>query len=231
MSEGIALGGLAPHISRWMEKLSSHRPVFHSEADFQFALATVMSQDERVSRIRLERRIALRDHLRDRTHVNVDVLARLDGQQVGLELKYPKRKLECTAFADGELEDFQLPEGAYDVDGPELWHDTARVERLIAEGEIAAGAAVMLSNYELWEPERLMGPRSKAHEFALYNTRVVQAGQTLAWRDATASIDTGPVWLQNEYRCLWRRYSTVGDCDAEFRYLVLKPGGSEGVKP
>jgi hypothetical protein len=211
-----------------METLSARRPVFHSEADFQLALAMVMSQDERVSRIRLERRIALREPVRDRAHVNVDVLARLNGQPVGLELKYPKRNLECTEFADGELEDFQLPEGAYDVDAPEFWHDTARLERLIAEGEVVAGVSVMLSNYELWERERLMGSRSKAHEFALYDTRAVQAGQKLAWRGATAAVDTGPVRLQNEYRCLWRQYSTVGECRTEFRYLILEPGGPGG---
>jgi len=213
-----------------METLSARRPIFHSEADFQLALAMVMSEDVRVSRIRLERRIALREPLRDRAHVNVDVVARLDGQPVALELKYPKRKLECTAFADGELEDFELPEGAYDVDAPEFWHDAARVERLIAESEIAAGAAVMLSNYVLWEPERLMGTRSKAHEFAVYNMRVVQAGQSLAWRDATAAVDTGPVRLNNEYRCVWRPYSTVGECNTEFRYLVLEPGRSGRVE-
>lgn len=134
MPQGIAVGDLTPHVCRWMETLSARRPIFHSEADFQLALAMVMSEDERVSRIRLERRIALRERLRDRAYVNVDVLARLDGQPVGLELKYPKRKLECTALADGELEDFRLPEGAYDVDAPEFWHDTARMERLIAEG-------------------------------------------------------------------------------------------------
>lgn len=112
MSEPIAAGDLTPHVRRWMDALSVGRPVFHSEADLQLALAMVMSRDHRVSRIRLERRVALRERLRERTHVNVDVLARLDGHPIGMELKYPKRRLECTAHADGELEDFHLPEGA-----------------------------------------------------------------------------------------------------------------------
>lgn len=93
-----------------------------------------------------------------------------------------------------------------------------------------ARASVMLSNYELWKHERLMGSRSKAHEFALYDMRTVQAGQTLAWREATAAVDTGPVRLQGEYRCLWRQYSTVGECHTEFRYLVLEPGRSGRVR-
>lgn len=216
-------GNLTVHVHRWMEMLSERRPIFHSEADFQFALAMLMSEDDQVSKIRLERRIALRGPLRDRAYVNVDILAHLDGQPVGLEVKYPKRSLECTAPADGELEDFRLPEGACDVDAPEFWHDTARMERLIAEEVIFAGASLMLSNYKLWEPNRLMSARSKAHAFALYDGRTVEAGQTLAWREATAKVDTGPVHLQHEYHCRWQPYSIVGGGDTEFRYLVLEP--------
>lgn len=82
----------------------------------------------------------------------------------------------------------------------------------------------MVSNYLLWQENRLLSARAQGEAFALFEGRTVQPGQTLAWRDATEKVDTGPVRLQDGYRCGWRPYSTVGDHKVEFRYLVLKPG-------
>lgn len=216
-------GDLTRYICGWMATLSVERPIFHSEADFQLALSTVMSRDPRVSGVRLERRVALTQSLLGRTHVNVDILARLDGRPVGIELKYPKRKLICTTSSDGQTEDFNLREGAADIDAAGFWRDAARIERLVAQSEILTGASVLLSNCPLWEPHRLMSPTTKGHAFALYEGRTITAGQTLAWREDTAGVDTSPVALARDYVCHWWPYSEVDAHSGEFRCIILEP--------
>lgn len=216
-------GDLTRYICEWMVTLSAERPVFHSEADFQLALATVMSRDPRVSAVRLERRVALAQPLLGRTHVNVDILARLDSHPIGIELKYPKRKLICTTSSDGHSEDFDLREGAVDIDAAGFWRDAARIERLVVQSEIITGASVLLSNCLLWEPHRLMAPNTKGHAFALHEGRTVAAGQTLTWREDTAGVDDSPVPLAHDYVCHWSSYSKVDSTSGEFRYIVLEP--------
>ncbi|NKU66407.1 hypothetical protein GS891_26105 [Rhodococcus hoagii] len=44
---------LAPYVQSWMDTLARQRPVFHSESDFQLALALVLADD--VAQLRLER--------------------------------------------------------------------------------------------------------------------------------------------------------------------------------
>lgn len=173
--------------------------------------------------MRLERRVALAQPLFGRTHVNVDLLAQLDGRPIGIELKYPKRSLVCTVAIDGLSENFDLRGGAADVDAAGLWRDAARIERLIAMGEILAGASILLSNCPLWEPDRLLGPKTKGHAFALCEGRAVTARQPLMWATGTAGIDTLPVSFAHDYVCHWAPYSKIDTTSGEFRYLALTP--------
>jgi hypothetical protein len=50
------VSGWTNEIAAWIEELRQHRPVFHSEADFQHALAWTAHQSNPSLRVRLETR-------------------------------------------------------------------------------------------------------------------------------------------------------------------------------
>jgi hypothetical protein len=54
---------LAPYVESWMERLGKERPLFHSESDFQLALATVMADE--VEQVRLEKKVAVSERVGD----------------------------------------------------------------------------------------------------------------------------------------------------------------------
>ncbi|MFF9049491.1 hypothetical protein, partial [Streptomyces parvulus] len=136
---------LAPYVESWMERLGKERPLFHSESDFQLALATVMADE--VEQVRLEKKVAVSERVGGRSRLAVDVLGRLGGRRIALELKYPKKRL--LADVDGEV--FELSSsGAPDLDTAATWRDAQRVERLILDGSVEAGASLTLTNYPFW---------------------------------------------------------------------------------
>ena len=87
-----------------MSSLSSKRPIFHSEADFQHALAWEIQLAHPQAGIRLEKRVATRPN------IELDLLVDLDGVRLGVELKYPRRGM----VADIAGEHFILSTGADD---------------------------------------------------------------------------------------------------------------------
>jgi hypothetical protein len=67
-----------------MGLLAQRRPLFHSEADFQFALAWELKTSHPDADLRLEKRVI------DDPRIELDILCVLDGRRYGLELKYPR---------------------------------------------------------------------------------------------------------------------------------------------
>jgi len=100
-----------------MDELAADRPLFHSEADFQLALAWTIQRRHPTARIRLEQRL-LRAPV-----VALDILVRLDHEAYGLELEYVKSRLSV-AIAE---EQFQLAAGAPDVERYDVLTDVVRL--------------------------------------------------------------------------------------------------------
>jgi hypothetical protein len=198
-----------------MYELAQVRPTFHSEADFQLALAMVMTRHG-ARRVRLERRVRVQKPLRKKQQLAVDILATIDCSHIGLELKYPKKTYTGTVLSDGEPEEYSLREGAPDLEAAEYWHDAERIELLLAEHTIEAGASIMLSNVPYWLPTTLT--RTVGRAFTLYEDRPVDP-MTLEW---TGKPFTHPVNLTAHYRCRWQPFSKPPG--TEFRYMILEPG-------
>lgn len=187
--------------------------MFHSEADFQLALAMVMTRHG-ARRVRLERRIRLQKPLRNKQHLSVDVLAAVDNRRIGLELKYPRKTYTGTVLSDGEPEEYFLCGGAPDIEAADYWHDAERIELLLAENIIDAGASIMLSNVPYWLPTTLTNTVGSA--FALCQDRSVGPAN-LEWGGKPYS---DPVELRAQYLCRWRPFSTPSG--TEFRYMILQ---------
>ncbi|WP_280470570.1 hypothetical protein [Nocardia farcinica] len=204
---------LESYVRSWMDELARHRPLFHSERDFQLALALVLADD--VAQLRLEKALSVSEPVGGRRRLAVDVLGKLNGNRIALELKYPKKRLR--AEVEGEVFDLR-DSGAPDLDAAAIWRDVQRIERLILDGAIEAGASITLTNYPFWS-ERTTTARSQAYEFRLWDGRNVGPG-TLQWKLKGGRVGER-LTFESGYRCSWRRFGA--DAELGFRYLLLQP--------
>jgi hypothetical protein len=118
-----------------LSALAAQRPVFHSERDFQHALAWQIHLSYPEAQIRLEPR--------PRRGIHLDLLVRLNQQRTAIELKYLVAALRATF--NGEL--FDLPnQSANDISRHDVIKDITRVETLLADGYADTGQVLVLSN-------------------------------------------------------------------------------------
>ena len=200
-----------------LSALAEERPVFHSEADFQHALAWTVRGHHQDIDVRLERPVPLEG---ERGHV--DIWLRGSGTETVLELKYWTR--EAHLFVSGE--DYELrQQGAQPPSRYDLWKDVARIERLIEHGWATGGYVAALTNEQSYWNEGGVGAIDgtfRTHE----GNEVLGA---LAWGPG-ASAGTmknreQPIELSGRYVTRWEHYSQPAEGPGgEFRYLLLDVG-------
>jgi hypothetical protein len=213
---------LAAVLDEVMPRLASRRPVFHSEADFQLALAWEIQLTRPDAQIRLEKRVA------NNPRIELDLLVVIDRHRMALELKYPKEKLDVEV--DGER--FALSTGAPDVERYDAWRDVVRLERLCSEEIVDEGCALVLTNSPaFWLPSTRPGVTGY-DAFRIHDGREVTG--TLDWGPTagagTRAGRTEPLALRGDYRLAWRLYSRVGT-SAEQRYLAIMVGPGASPRP
>lgn len=202
-----------------MQKLSGERPVFHSEADFQHALAWQIHLQSPESRIRLEYPLS----------VDYEELGRLDlmlfeaEREVAFELKYKKAPF----FAPLQREIFLLrADSAQDIGRYNFLRDVQRLEKAVSERRNAAGYAILLTNDSLyWKPS----PRETISDsFRLTEGRKIAGTSSWAAKagKGTTKGRESPVSLKGIYECVWRDYSYIAPGEyvkgsGEFRYLIF----------
>lgn len=198
-------------ISQAMSALSRKRPVFHSEADFQHALAWELQTAYPHAELRLEKRVATKPS------VELDLLMTVDGQALGVELKYPRRRM--VAEVGGEV--FTLATGADDHGRYYALEDLARLERLVDLGVVASGAFLLLTNVpNLWSPPSSRRP-VLYDEFRMHDGRVLSG--TMRWGDWGAAggrpSGSGAVTVRGTYELAWTDYSYLDS--GQLRYLLI----------
>jgi hypothetical protein len=197
-----------------LSALAVHRPVFHSERDFQHALAWQIQLAQPQAQIRLE--------TRPRRGVHLDLLIALDGIRTAIEVKYLLAGLH--ASVGGEL--FDLPnQSANDISRHDVVKDITRVETVLTDGYADQGCVLVLSNdRSYWQPP--LRAESIDAAFRLHEGRVLQGTLTWAARagaGTTKGRDT-PLRLAGRYTCHWHDYSQVSlpqGRPAVFRYLPI----------
>ena len=126
------------HLRSLLRTLAPTRPVFHSERDFQHALAWALEEAGTCDAIRLERPFDFAGK-----RMNVDLVARTGDRWVAAELKYVTRGL---AIEFGG-ERFELKnQAAQDLARHDFWRDVVRLETLVAQGAASEGWAIFLTN-------------------------------------------------------------------------------------
>jgi hypothetical protein len=204
----------AADIKELLLGLAINRPVFHSEADFQYALAMEMSHRHPDSSVRLEYRPLPEES------VYVDIWT----ASTAIELKYMTKRLDVVVNGERFL---LRNQGAHDVVAYDVWKDVVRLERVVQETSAANGILVVLANDPLyWRPPSRPGAGYDA--FRLHHGRV--ASGELGWGDrAGPGTRRGREvvhLLSGTYDVQWFPYSRVAsDGPGEFRGFLLEIEG------
>ncbi len=194
-------------------ELASHRPIFHSEADFQFAFAWQWQQHAPEAKVRLEYPLPSGER---RTYA--DLWIQEAGITSYLELKYWKRVLHV--ISEGERFDL-ADQAAYDISRYDFIKDLVRVERIVRLGHANRGYVVAMTNDPLyWNPGR---QNTADADFRLHEGRLLSG--ELTWGPKAGPGTTKgrrqPLRLVRDYRCRWLPYSQLPGQYGEFRYFCL----------
>lgn len=194
-------------IQKIIQELAKKRPVFHSEADFQHALAWEIHIHYPNANIRIER-----PYMIEGKKFYIDLIVEMDKKIIAIELKYktkiPKNKIEING------EHFDLTkQGAQNWGRYHFINDIVRIEKLIENYPVSQGYAIFLTN-DLYYQHK---PRDSADffDFSLEN-KEISAG-ILKWKDEK-KVDKA-LCLKNSYTLHWQPYNDEGD---DFHYLVVK---------
>lgn len=195
-----------------MASLAERRPIFHSEADFQHALAWQIQIEHPDATIRLETRPTRGIHL--------DMLVVEAGRRTAIELKYLADRFDGVVHG----EHFALPrQGAHDISRHDACKDLWRLEAMLTEGYADKGAAIVLTNDgSYWRPGTKVDPIDAC--FRIHQGRTVEG--TLQWAPHAGAGTTrsrlNPLPLLGTYPCRWGPYAELDRGDGrtvEFRYL------------
>ena len=199
-------------VTNLMNDLARDRPVFHSEADFQLALALCIRDAIPDGGVRLEYKPL------PAKRMYLDIW--LPGIGVAVELKYRTRTLNLVR----EEESFVLRnQGAQDIGRCDFLKDIQRLEELRTLPNAQAGYAVLLTN----DPSYWKHPSHPATvdaAFRLHEGRTITGKR--AWSERTGAGTTkhreAPIRLNGSYDLQWQDYADVGDGpNRHFRYLAV----------
>lgn len=196
-----------------MAELAKRRPIFHSEADFQFALAWRIATTRPNCEVRLEKPFRRDDKTR-----YLDIW--LPTSRTAMELKYCTRDLSVEHHGEA----FALKnQAAHDLRRYDFIADIVRIESLVSQGCASSpGYAVFLTNDHLyWQPGQ---PGTIDEAFRLHEGRVL--GGALTWaKHASKSTKRGRgdlLSVRGSYELRWKPYWSLPGEHGDFRYLAVK---------
>jgi len=203
---------------RIMLELSKKRPIFHSEADFQHALAWQISQMYKDFSVRLERRFKIKGDT-----LSIDVFLLSSGGNIPIELKYFKQKIEVNHRA----EEFVLPnQVARDLGRYNFLKDIKRIEDVLDSSPAKEGYCLVLTNDPLYWTEYWQNRRKKTkdHNFRIFEGK--QLSGTINWINPTekASTKFPAISFRGNYEVKWNDFSNEFEEEkfGKFRWLLIK---------
>lgn len=203
-------------VLQFLADLSIRRPVFHSEADFQHALAWQIHTSHPEAEVRLEVPVEIAGR-----RMYVDMIVEFKGTKTFLELKYKT----AASTVDHRGEHFMLKQqGAADQGLYDCVKDFSRLENFIDAHASSEGFAVLLTNDpRYWRPGQK--ENSLDREFKLTEGRELAGKLSWAAHAGAGSIKDRelPIELRGKYGIAWRDYSALSqDPKSSFRLMVLK---------
>ena len=199
-----------------LNELSKKRPVFHSEADFQHALAWGIREKYPDLSIRLEKRVVLNEEEKF-----WDIFVFKESKIVAVEAKYKTKNLDTIIMN----EKFTLKNhGAQDQGRYDFIKDVSRLEKALETYRDSTGFAIFLTNDEsYWKtPSRDVNTADK--DFRIHGEMTIRG--TLSWKEGTSegtmSGRSESIILKGRYMLNWNDYSDVKKQNGKFRYLLVK---------
>lgn len=203
-------------IQKILRKLGQERPIFHSEADFQHALAWKIHLMYNDAKIRLEFNPYTEGQ---RTHI--DTLIQIQEIKYAIELKYKTRKLDV----DFNGESFHLlNQSAQDIGRYDFLKDVVRLEKFVSNYDHAKGIAIFLTNDRgYWQ--KASNGNTVDNAFRIFEDRVITGN--LNWDDrASAGTKRGrenDLVIKEKYTLKWKNYSNIEKgTQRQFRYLLVE---------
>lgn len=203
------------YFAQILSKLSHKRPIFHSERDFQHALAWEIHEHLPECSIRLEFRPPFLEN-----RIYSDIWAIHGDTIVVIELKYKTRKLRVKV--DEETFDL-LDQSAQDQGRYDFLKDVQRLEQIVSGQDNIVGYAIFVTNDSAyWIPPR--DRRTVDADFRIHQGRTLTG--ELRWRQG-ASVGTmggreKSILIKGSYNLDWHDYSEVSERPyGKFKYLLV----------
>lgn len=199
-----------------IEKLKEKRPIFVSEADFQFTMAWVIQKLYPNALIRLEYCPADFD-----TSMHIDILVIVNGRWIPIELKYKTKR----CIKEFNKEKFILKNhGAIDCGCYDYLKDIARIEKVKSNTSLfEEGYAIMLTN----DMSYVSSTKDTAFykNFSLENDSIKTGA--IKWLDGvgvgTTKGRTEDILLSGNYQLCWQDYSKLDNTNTgRFKLLISK---------
>jgi hypothetical protein len=200
-----------------METLKHRRPIFHSEADFQFALAWELQSAYPQAQVRLEVCPC------GQPAMHVDILMWMDGRCYPIELKYKTLDLE---YRDRGEDYWLKTHNAQDLGRYDCLKDLERMETLgQTMPAFGQGFTVVLSNDPSYWTVPSKDKPTRDSAFRIHEG--LEKSGVCAWAgDANARTVQGreaPICLAGAYRVHWQPYSRLANRrHGVFRYALFE---------
>jgi hypothetical protein len=211
--------GLGLPVSAVLVALANQCPIFHSEADFQHAIAWEIHKHLPRASVRLERPVEV-SHVNKRLHVDIWIVQ--DDHVLAIELKYKTRALQVLI---GNEQYALRSQTAQDLGRYDFTKDIGRVENIVTNrAPRASGYAILLTN----DPSSWTHPRSDSTADARFR---LHEGNTLrgdlGWgpgaSEGTKRGREDLLQLRRSYPLRWVDYSRPAEGSyGRFRYLVVE---------
>lgn len=208
-------------ITAILNSLAERRPVFHSEADFQYAFAWEINLARPKVDIRLEYPESTENN---RYHIDVRVENKDENEIIAVELKYKTVSVE---FIYGG-EQYKLKNhGAQDHGRYDFIKDIQRLEHVAhaaENGKEFTGYAILLTNDSNYWKGNDISQNTADAAFKINEERILNG--RLNWA-ASASAGTTKnrekeIELKGSYKVEWKDYNKGQEGKQKFRYLAIK---------
>jgi len=208
--------------------LANQRPIFHSEADFQHAIAWEIHKRLPRASVRLERPVEV-SHLNKRLHVDIWIV-QVD-HVLAIELKYKTRALQVLI---GNEQYALRSQTAQDLGRYDFIKDIGRVESIVTDrAPRTSGYAILLTN----DPSYWTHPRSDNTadaRFRLHEGNNLRGD--LGWgtgaSEGTMRGREDLLQLRGSYPLGWEDYSRPAEGSyGRFRYLVVEVENGASAPP
>lgn len=199
-----------------LSKLSRSRPIFHSEADFQHAVAWEIHKHWQNCSMRLEFKPP---YLNNRIYL--DIWATQEDTIIAIELKYKTRRFHVNV----EEETFNLlDQSAQDIGRYDFMKDIQRLEEIVFDRNDIVGYAIFLTNDSAyWSTPR--DNQTVDASFRIHQGRSLTG--ELSWgsraSEGTMRGREEKLHIRGIYKLNWQDYSKISlGSYGMFRSLLVK---------